>query len=595
MSVKSLRIPFLACATGAAIVLGACSGAPESAPAPAPASAPPAEPVACDDTGGLSLPPGFCATLFADALGHARHMAVGADGTVYVNTWSGRYYRNAPPPTGAFLVALRDTDGDGRADAIERFGATAEEGGTGGTGIALHAGALYAEADDRIVRYPLADGQMVPTGPAATVVSGLPLTDDHPMHPFAIDADGTLYVNSGSATNSCQQDNRQPESKGLDPCVELDTRGGIWAYSATRDGQVFSPRERYATGIRNTGGISFDTAGRMFAVQHGRDQLGQNWPALYDAERGAELPAEVLLTPSRDADFGWPYCYHDAEGHLVLAPEYGGDGGKEVGRCATKTPAVAAFPAHWAPNDVLVYRDGQFPKAYRGGVFIAFHGSWNRTPKPQDGYLVVFQPLEDGRPSGPFIRFADGFAGAFKEPGRADHRPAGLAVGPDGALYIADDVKGRIWRVTWQGSPDAPLVSAAVAVAPDAQADETGDADAAGKRDAGDSGDAVLPSGFTAEQVALGRRIYQGEAKGGTCVGCHGSDGRGSSVGPGVAGPDWIWSDGSVPSLAKVIAAGVPKPRKSGGVMPPNGGSPLTAEETEAVAAYVWTLAHGGK
>ena len=99
MSVKSLRIPFLAGATGAAIFLGACGGAPE--PAPAPASAPPAEPVACDDTGGLSLPPGFCATLFADALGHARHMAVGADGTVYVNTWSGRYYRNAPPPTGA--------------------------------------------------------------------------------------------------------------------------------------------------------------------------------------------------------------------------------------------------------------------------------------------------------------------------------------------------------------------------------------------------------------------------------------------------------------------------------------------------------------
>lgn len=578
MSVKPLPVfRLLAGVAGCAIVLGGCDVAqPPSAEV---AQAPSAEPSACDAPSELSLPPGFCATIFADTLGHARHMAVGQDGTVYVNTWSGRYYRGAPP-TGAFLVALRDTDGDRRADAIERFGPTAEQGNTGGTGIALHEGALYAETNDSIVRYPLTKGQTVPAGPAATVVSGLPLTDDHPMHPFAIDAKGTMFVNSGSATNSCQDKNRQPESKGLDPCRELETRGGIWAYSATQDGQVFSSRERYATGIRNTGGISFDAEGRMFAVQHGRDQLRQNWPALYNPEQGAELPAEVLLAPTQGADFGWPYCYHDGkQNQLVLAPEYGGDGGKAVGRCATKTPPVAVFPAHWAPNDVLAYRGGQFPKAYWGGVFIAFHGSWNRTPAPQDGYLVAFQPLKDGKPSGPFIRFADGFAGGFKEPGRAAYRPAGLAAGPDGALYIADDVKGRIWRVTWKGSPDAQLVSAPVAVVPTVEV--------------GDTSSVTPPPGFTAEQIALGRRIYQGEAKGGTCVGCHGSDGRGSSAGPGLTGPAWIWSDGSVPSLAKVIATGVATPRKSGGVMPPNGGAGLTADETQAVAAYVWTLGHG--
>src|ERR1700750_1833710 len=105
------------------------------------------------DATGLRLPAGFCATVFADGIGHARHMAVAPNGVVYVNTWSGRYYRNDTPPAGGFLVALQDTHGDGHADRVTRFGQTREQAGTGGTGIALHNGALYAEAGDRILRY----------------------------------------------------------------------------------------------------------------------------------------------------------------------------------------------------------------------------------------------------------------------------------------------------------------------------------------------------------------------------------------------------------------------------------------------------------
>jgi glucose/arabinose dehydrogenase len=147
----------------------------------------------------------------------------------------------------------------------------------------------------------------------------------------------------------------------------------------------------------------------------------------------------------RDADYGWPYCYFDLTQHkLVLAPEYGGDS-KMIGLCADKRAPIAAFPAHWAPNDLLLYDGHQFPDAYRGGAFIAFHGSWNRAPFPQGGYNVVFQPLADGKASGPFVVFADGFAGAIEEPGQAAHRPSGLAMGPDGALYISDDQRGRIW------------------------------------------------------------------------------------------------------------------------------------------------------
>ena len=134
--------------------------------------------------------------------------------------------------------------------------------------------------------------------------------------------------------------------------------------------------------------------------------------------------------------------------------------------CAQKRAPVAAFPAHWAPNDLLIYQGSQFPSAYKDGAFIAFHGSWNRAPGPQGGYNVVFQPLAGGKASGPFVVFADGFAGAIKQPGRAAHRPTGLAVGPDGSLYIADDQGGRIWRVTAEhGSQSTGIAPAAPAAA----------------------------------------------------------------------------------------------------------------------------------
>jgi len=142
------------------------------------------------DNGGITLPPGFCATVFADNVGHARQMVVAPNGVVYVNTWSGTYYRNDTPPAGGFLLALEDTTGDGRADMVVRFGLGAESGNAGGTGIALYKGALYAETNDRIVRYALPAGAVAPSGSPEVIVSGLPLTGDHPMHPFRIDAQG---------------------------------------------------------------------------------------------------------------------------------------------------------------------------------------------------------------------------------------------------------------------------------------------------------------------------------------------------------------------------------------------------------------------
>ena len=536
-----------------------------------------AETCAETDT-GIVLPPGFCATVFADNLGHTRHMVAGDDGTIYVNSWSGRYFRGRDPaPPGGFLIALRDEDGDGKAESIVRFGPKSEDGATGGMGIALFDGGLYAEAGPNIVRYAMTPGKPVPEGEAAVVLSGLALDGDHNMHPIAIDADGNLFVNTGSATNACQVADRQPESPGIDPCRELETRAGLWRYDARATGQKFSPKERYATGLRNAGGLTIDAEGSLFATQHGRDQLGQNWPKLFSVEQGAELPAEELMRVQAGDDFGWPYCYFDgAKKQLMLAPEYGGDG-KEQGLCAGKTPAVAAFPAHMAPMAIAFYHDTAFPAAYRNGVFVAFHGSWNRAPLPQKGYNVWFQPMANGGVSGEPIIFADGFAGGYLNPGQSRFRPAGVTVGKDCALYVSDDARGRIWRITYSGAADAPL--AAAPLPPVIEQTE-----------------AALPpppAGFTTAQIAFGRQIYLGEEKNGTCAGCHGGDARGTSVGPSLVSGEWVHGDGSIDGIANSIREGVAKPRDfTNSVMPPNGGAELSADDARSIAAYLYALNH---
>ncbi|MGC1413246.1 MAG: PQQ-dependent sugar dehydrogenase [Acetobacteraceae bacterium] len=542
-----------------------------------------------DDNGGITLSPGFCATVFADKLGHSRHLAVTPNGVVYVNTWSGRYYHNDTPPPGGFLIALQSTKGDGQADNVVRFGPTKADGNAGGTGVAVYKNYVYAETNDRIVRYALPTSGIAPTAAAETVISGLPLTGDHPMHPFEIDRQGNLYVDLGTTTNSCQSQNRMPNVPGNKPCTELETRGGTWRYDANKLDQHFSPAERFSTGLRNGEGFSFDSTGRIFATQHGRDQLAENFPSLYKPMQGANEPAEELVQLRRGADFGWPECYYDYDQKkLVLAPEYGGDGGKTVGICAQKQEPAAAFPAHWAPNDMLIYTGSQFPSAYKDGAFIAFHGSWNRAPSPQGGYNVVFQRLVGGKAAGPFVVFADGFAGAVKEPGRAAHRPTGLAVGPDGALYIADDVGGRIWRVTYTGSKSSGIAAAA----PTPPAAQTAARKASPPEGVHPEAGLPVPPGGSPDQVALGDRIFHGEVAGGTCSGCHSGDGKGSSVGSDLTSGKWLWGDGSVAAITQTIDSGVPKAKEHAGAMPPKGGAELSQADVAAVADYVWALGH---
>jgi glucose/arabinose dehydrogenase/cytochrome c5 len=551
-----------------------------------------------NDDGGLKLPAGFCATVFADDIGHARHMVVAPSGVLYVNTWSGTYYGNDTPHAGGFLVALQDKSGAGKADVIERFGKTVQSGGAGGTGIGLYKGSIYAEIDDRIVRYSLPAASIVPNVSAETIVSGLPLGGDHPMHPFIINAEGSMYVDVATATNSCQLKNRTLKSPGADPCTELETRGGIWLYDANKTNQTFSTSERFATGIRNAEGFAVDSSGRVFVTQHGRDQLRANWPDFYKPDQEATLPSEELLLLKPKGDYGWPECYHDPFVHkLVLAPEYGGDG-KTIGVCANKIAPIAVFPAHWAPNAMVRYDNKEFPAHYHGGVFIAFHGSWDRAPYAQGGYNVVFQALAGDHASGQCEIFADGFAGAVNSPADAEHRPSGLAVGPDGALYVSDDVRGRIYRIVYHGGSGGGAPN--VTPCPSATA-LTGDpVEAVAKPPEGTHPNAgaaatsslAFPKGATREMVVLGERIYRGQVGGAACTGCHGESGEGSPLGPDLTGKKWLWSDGSYAGITKTITEGVSQPKQYRSPMPPMGGAQLTPDQVSAVAAYVWSLSH---
>ena len=402
------------------------------------------------DDAGLSLPSGFCVVIVADSIGAARHMAVTPNGDIFVAI---NQTRNRVPAFG--IVALRDTNADGRADRIVRFNA-----GRGGSGIAWASDRLWFGENDRIVRYRLPSGSLTPASGPEVVVGGLPADGDHISKTILLRDRHTLFVNIGSASNACQVANRQLESPGVFPCPELPIRAGVWLFDADGTNQPPSAGTRYASGLRNMVALAVNPwNGELYGVQHGRDMLFENWPDFFTVEEDAVLPAEEFVRLGRGSDNGWPYCYHDAvfENRKVLAPEYGGDGrlvrGAQGIDCATYNQPLATFGAHWAPNGLHFYDGRQFPERYRGGAFVAFHGGFDRAPLPNEGYNVMFVPMgRNGRPSAAAEVFADGFAGsAGPLPANARHRPVGVTEYVDGSLLVSDDRGGRIYRIVFGG------------------------------------------------------------------------------------------------------------------------------------------------
>ena len=493
------------------------------------------------DDGGLTLAPGFRALVVADNVTGTtraeqrrdalRFITVAPNGDIYVKSGSNGIY------------ALRDTNGDGRADEIKHFGSG------NGTGIALHDGWLYYSTTTTVLRYKYTPGELVPSGDPQTIVQGLPDGHQHNAKAFTFDGDGHLLVEVGSPINVYSKGDRQLGAKGLDATEFLKTHGGYWMFDPNKPNQTLADGDHFSTGHRHSLAIAWQPVSKQFFMaMMGRDQLDTVDPTDYDALDNAERVAEEFHLLKRGVNMGWPYTYWDPiKNARMVAPEFGGDNRKRDPNPAYDKPLIA-FPAHWAPLQMCVYEGTQFPEKYRGGMFIAFHGSWNRAPRPQAGYKIVFIPFDaQGMPTGDYQTFADGFPGVeyFTDTNDARYRPSGVAVGPDGSLYVSETERGRIWRIIYTGE-------AAHALKPTLQATTH------------------MPAFAPKEADTPGGRIYAA-----VCAACHMPNGSGvPNMQPPLAGSPIVAGDTAqlINVLLKGPAAVLPKERLNyQNVMPPFG------------------------
>lgn len=396
---------------------------------------------------GFTLPQGFTATLFAEGFDIPRHIAVNDNGDVYVALRSGQArFGQTDEPGG--IAALRDSDGDGVADVVRRFGPADID-----TGLAISDGHLYVSSMTTIYAYPLR-GELVPDGDPEIVVSELPESGSgHRTKPITFDNAGNLYTQVGSPSNSCQTEPGTPGSPGMQPCTLLEEHGGVFRFDAEARNQTHAADGfRYSTGQRNIVALEWnESAGALYLLMHDRDSLNQLWPENFTVEDDIELPAEEFHRLEQNDDLGWPYTYYDQiRGERMVSPEYGGDGQTVAEAERYKDPLIG-FPGHWAPDDLVFYEADQFPERYRHGAFIAFHGQVSPRRADPGGYNVVFVPMNaDGDITGEWEIFADDFE--IPEPGsEVIGRPNGLAIDAEGSLYIVDDAGGRIWKVSYTG------------------------------------------------------------------------------------------------------------------------------------------------
>ncbi|MDB5155400.1 MAG: sorbosone dehydrogenase [Mucilaginibacter sp.] len=385
-----------------------------------------------DRKADLKLPTGFSATIVADSLGPVRHLAVTGNGDVYIKLNALR--------KGKGIYFLSDTNHDGRLDKKLAFA------NYPGTGIKIKDHYLYSASNTGIFRYKLnSKDDIIDADSPEVIVQGLADKVHDNSKSMVLDDQGNLFVTIGSWSDACRQ---AGSGQGIPGCPILDSAAGIWKFKANKLNQTLSDGIHYAKGIKNAVGIDINPVTKtVFATHHGRGSFDDKFPQYYTPKQSAELPAETVYELHEGTDAGWPFAYYDQiQKKKMLAPEYGGDGKTTTDKYAD--PAVA-FPAHLAPNDLLFYTGNMFPKRYKNGAFVVLHG---QSASPKKGYFVAFIPFVNGKVAGEWEVFADNFAGTDLEhpSGPIKYRPIGLAQGPDGALYIADDVKGAIFKIVYK-------------------------------------------------------------------------------------------------------------------------------------------------
>ncbi|WP_022799870.1 PQQ-dependent sugar dehydrogenase [Deinococcus ficus] len=344
---------------------------------------------ACAQTPALTVPAGFRVAEYASGFEKPRFMVVAAGGDVLLSdTGAGRIY------------VLPDRNADGKMDGRQVYAQGLNEP----HGLALHGGYLYVANTDGVVRFPYRAGDLKATAAPQKLLSTP--TGGHSTRTVEFGPDGKMYVSVGSTCNVCEEANPQ--------------RAAIWQYDANgKNGRA------YATGLRNAVGLEW-YGGQLYATNNGRDQLGD------------DLPPEGFYKVRAGGFYGWPYCYTVKPGQpQVWDRDYGR---RTAETCKAATPAFALTTAHSAPLGLAFYTGKTFPAAYQGQMFVALHGSWNRTRK--SGYKVVTVDPRTGQ-----VRdFLTGFLKGQTVTGR----PVDLVVTRDGQMLLTDDGEGRVWRITYR-------------------------------------------------------------------------------------------------------------------------------------------------
>jgi glucose/arabinose dehydrogenase len=337
----------------------------------------------------VELPPGFKISVYADNVPGARSLALAPSGVLFVGTRQlGRVY------------AVVDRDRDMRADEV----ITIADGLEMPNGVALRSGDLYVAEVHRILRYPQIETRLKSPPDPEIVFDGFPKDPHHGWKFVRFGPDGRLYVPVGAPCNVCRKE---------EPVYATITR-------MYPDGGGF---EIFAHGVRNSVGFDWHPeTGELWFTDNGRDGLGDDQP-----------PDELNRAPVKGLHFGFPFCH----GGVLADPDYGSDQS-----CRQFTPPAAPLHAHVAPLGMRFYTGRMFPRRYLNQIFIAEHGSWNRSRK--SGYRIALVQVRDNR-----VERYEAFAQGWLVGEAAWGRPVDLEVMADGSMLVSDDQNGVIYRITY--------------------------------------------------------------------------------------------------------------------------------------------------